>query len=533
MANPNVAFTNVMEPILASDTTSRTAAELSGNRQPFGAFIMEIKTADDLETPNLPYLHSGISRLSSPLVENKASQANERLQYRIEPINSWDNDILQVSTSNHPLGANHIFIGGGTSFGNGHTHFIAKGIPLMAPASIAEFMHAGVGDYADSIIATAGRAIPSGPFFDLAVGNSYAHPMVPQASDQSGNNFDYSHKINSVLWDSYFCSSLAPRYAPMVSSDQSIAEVWNKFLSRESNLTNSRFRLYADHDNKLDESIIGTDGKVLPQAHQKLGTYLTYEGGFNVNSVSVEAWEAFLSGAQNDNVRLYDLFNKTSLLKDQALSSGDVPFCRTSLPSAPSIRSDITKNNYIGYRVLSSTEIRTLAEEIVKQVKTRGPFLNMSDFINRQLNASSKELSLSGTLQAAIDKTKINEDLESAVDVSAADTNGLNYAFEEAAHGNTAKGSPGWLMQGDLLVSLGSSIYVRGDTFTIRVYGESRDPQDNLRATAYAEAVVQRGIRYVDRNNDPNSTSGLSGLNQVYGRKFRVVHFRWLKGQEI
>ena len=186
-----------------------------------------------------------------------------------------------------------------------------------------------------------------------------------------------------------------------------------------------------------------------------------------------------------------------------------------------------------GYRALNKYEIRSLAEEIVKQVKMRGPYLNMADFINRQLNASSKELSLSGTLQAAIDKTDINEDLKSAVDVTAADTAGLGYAFEEAAHGNTAKGSPGWLMQGDLLVSLGSSIFVRGDTFTIRVYGESRNADNEIMSVAYAEATVQRGIRYVDEGDDPMASTSLSALNATHGRRFRVVNFRWLTKDEI
>lgn len=38
-------------------------------------------------------------------------------------------------------------------------------------------------------------------------------------------------------------------------------------------------------------------------------------------------------------------------------------------------------------RTLSDTQIRALADNMVKEVKKRGPFLNMSDFINRRLQS--------------------------------------------------------------------------------------------------------------------------------------------------
>ena len=59
-------------------------------------------------------------------------------------------------------------------------------------------------------------------------------------------------------------------------------------------------------------------------------------------------------------------------------------------------------------RKLEPDKIRELATEMVKQVKKRGPFLNMSDFINRRLD-TNKEFALKGALQAAIDATDINE----------------------------------------------------------------------------------------------------------------------------
>ena len=58
---------------------------------------------------------------------------------------------------------------------------------------------------------------------------------------------------------------------------------------------------------------------------------------------------------------------------------------------------------------------------------------------------------------------------------------------------------------------------------------------------AWCEAVVQRGINYVDPVNSPetparqvNMKSGaledteLSAVNKAFGRKFNIVSFRWL-----
>ena len=193
------------------------------------------------------------------------------------------------------------------------------------------------------------------------------------------------------------------------------------------------------------------------------------------------------------------------------------------------------KTDYLGYRVLSTDEIDELAEAIVKQVKIRGPFLNVSDFINRQLNANDKSLCLSGTLQAAIASTKINEEIQSNIEIDETILSkaGLNYRFEEAAMGNTAKGCPGWLMQGDLLVSLGSSIFVRGDTFTIRTYGESRDANEQIVATAYLEATVQRSAKFVDPTNAPTENENLTDINRTFGRRFVIRQLRWLNQSEI
>ena len=44
----------------------------------------------------------------------------------------------------------------------------------------------------------------------------------------------------------------------------------------------------------------------------------------------------------------------------------------------------LSEHAWRGVRKLSEEQIEKLAEEVVRQVKLRGPFLNMTEFINRQ-----------------------------------------------------------------------------------------------------------------------------------------------------
>jgi hypothetical protein len=72
---------------------------------------------------------------------------------------------------------------------------------------------------------------------------------------------------------------------------------------------------------------------------------------------------------------------------------------------------------------------------------------------------------------------------------------------------------PAPITAGDFMAAIGPMLTVRSDTFRIRAYGEAVNP-----AVATCEAVVQR-------TSDP-APSG-------FGRKFILVHFRWLGPEDI
>ena len=64
------------------------------------------------------------------------------------------------------------------------------------------------------------------------------------------------------------------------------------------------------------------------------------------------------------------------------------------------------------YRELTDAEIDLLAAEVVREVRDRGPFMSLADFVNRRLLDSAdtnlRQHGLKGALQAAIDRSGIN-----------------------------------------------------------------------------------------------------------------------------
>ena len=109
------------------------------------------------------------------------------------------------------------------------------------------------------------------------------------------------------------------------------------------------------------------------------------------------------------------------------------------------------------------------------------------------------------------------------------------YANKTAGAGPSYQGAPGYLTQADLLGVLGNAATARSDTFTIRGYGEARDPAGRSIANATCEAVVQRYPEWVDAADPVEAlpASLTSASNQIFGRRFVIISFRWLAPGEI
>ena len=207
------------------------------------------------------------------------------------------------------------------------------------------------------------------------------------------------------------------------------------------------------------------------------------DGSFNVNSTSVDAWEAFLTGTLDLPVRK---------VNDKGVITGfqnvkGVRYPRAANPVGDGMKTaSLNENYWTGFRELTADEVRSLAAQIVAEIKDRGPFLTLGAFVNRKL--SDDKNGKSGALQAALDNT-VNKNLDASFQ-SAADSAAVPTLSDNS---NQGSGFPGQLLQGDVLQALGPYMTVHSDTFTIRGYGESRNPANNqIVARAYCEAVVQR-----------------------------------------
>jgi len=186
-------------------------------------------------------------------------------------------------------------------------------------------------------------------------------------------------------------------------------------------------------------------------------------------------------------------------------------------------------DNWQGFRTLSDAQIKTLADNIVKEVKLRGPFLSLGEFVNRRIVASN--LGLKGALQSAIDTSGLNggakmQDFPTAKYPSDSQSN--------IVPNDTGVGIPGYLTQADLLQSIAPVITPRSDTFTIRAYGDARDKSGNVIAKAWCEAVVQRNPEFLDPSDAPTTPlSNVKAVNQTFGRGFAIVSFRYLSPAEV
>ncbi|WP_035610778.1 hypothetical protein [Haloferula sp. BvORR071] len=390
-----------------------------------------------------------------------------------------------------------------------------------------------------------------------AIGNSYASPGIPsdklnQAGWKSQFNaqanhlrVDRSYVANSVLWDSWFCSSLAAQDGLLLTQDgdkRKSRQVAEDFFDRTTPLPNDAIQP-SFHGN-LDEllgSLFDGSGNPTRDAFEKIAGYLRVEGGFNINSVSEEAWAHFLSNLLSRPVLMMESVTGKEQVSVLGPEKGKFLISRNSLVNAPpadrSGGKDEDDRYWNGAREVTAKQIRELAAAIVKQVKQRGPFLSLSEFVNRRLSRDNN-LALSGALQAALDDSNvsINEPLrDEAITGSESTSKGRpQYKFAAAAAGPRKQGITGYVTQADLLASLGTSITPRSDTFTVRAMGEAKDPDGKVQVRVWCEAVIQRGADYIDPADAASvAATSLKPLNARFGRRFEIVSFRWLNPQEL
>jgi hypothetical protein len=368
---------------------------------------------------------------------------------------------------------------------------------------------------------------------------------VPALPKQTGvRRYDMSYLLNAALWDGTFLSTVRPT----AGSDSTVApQPANRRLVYLSGKAPTLGQLRgADASEALpDPGLLaaGENGRI-PAAQ------LLNNGAFNVNSTSVEAWTAVLSGLRGLGVGTTTAVPNQTPFAHSIRQPGDA---QSILPGATTVKK--AENTYVGFRALTDAQVRALAVAVVDQVKARGPFLSLSQFVNRNLTAGAApgnavgDTSLSGAIQQAIDRTDINANLNKSSGLTRATAareseypdNGVMPEGDSSGL-SPYMAAPGWLSQADVLQAIAPALASRSDTFIIRAYGELVDPvnspaapaEPQVKARAWCEAVVQRLPGYMDDSQRPSLRgASLNSENQTFGRRFRIVSFRWLSPNDI
>jgi len=446
---------------------------------------------------------------------------------------------------------------------------------------------------------------PAPPFAYYLIGNSDASPVLPpddpvgrhisqataavQPRDRIAANhlqYDDSYCLNHVLFDDWFVSSLAPPPSswaslyPPAGTEFSwnpdvlvrLQETWAEVRSGAARLPNACYAPLASAAGfSLDTttaSLLGSDPPVSPH-FLRIAAHLKVTGQFNVNSQSTVAWRALLGHLRAQEVPCLPPGAMTTVAE-----AADNPLSRMQVSPERAASGGGMSRAVLGFAALTDTQLDRLAEEIVSQVRLRGPFLSLSEFVNRRLaeaDGTDTDLSLGGTLAMALRKLEsvaathpaagaraygkdvstydglravgllppaaINYNLPGARNFALGewtDTLG-RYTHPKAAEGNSNFGVPGWPRQADLLRPLAPVIAVRDDTLVVRACGVAG------RVTVWCEMILVRTPDYVDSrvpawegpHGDAVAIGTVGLVNASLGRRYRVAGFRWLAPGEL
>jgi hypothetical protein len=524
-------------------------------------------------------------------------------------------DAYQGPTSTDDMDSNVSFPmhWGHTTATTGQTYAYLYTIPYSYSATDVGFLSIGqlqhcdltADDYYNSVSYQPGNAVGNS-FFNPYVERQvafFAHPTTTLKSLNGGialsasnppgvaslpaqvKAYDISYLLNSVLWDKYFFSSLPePNSAAAGDTSQPV----NQRLKYVAGYTPTNADLGINTNNPVVAASPGSD--VAMPAEYAAARYLMIDGPFNINSTSVNAWTALLwsmaasnvtvtgagGNASIDAINGYSAFPRS--MPTPSLSGNAAMWTNATIGTgltSYTAYSGTTPESFTGFRNLNSATIANLAQQIVNQVRLRGPFVSLGQFINRTLapyDDAGNGLTREGPLQAAIDQTidtsipggKLLNSMPSAEQTVSyspsqsaggikiypdtdpnANVTGTDAGTFTEGQGARSTNIPGWLTQADLLEALGPLISARSDTFRVRAYGNVINPLDGtVQSQAWCEAIVQRYPDYVDPTDPPSANpeegsgepgSGVTAsmVNIYFGRKYRIVSFHWLSPNQI
>lgn len=568
-------------PIVPDEPGQRVVFQNSNQRLQFGTIEYVLKNGEKLM--NRPFENASGSMVKEGDYRNRSfihsNPVNQSSSYglptdRAKAVDQYFVHVLDGSgNSLNPdfdPNTNRAYLGTAISANNGQyagqTQVVTTELPPVAITSLASLMHFKL---SPGIVNFSSRnhSWDVSPNQMLGIGNSFAHPLIPSNSvyqdvpDLSDNAngdefrkardvFDQAFFVNDALWDEWFCSGISHQQQGVFKTNRNLDELVDDFVNGQEPLPNSKLQLWTRMLTPAQiKSELSNGDAPADEAWKLASSHLMLAGAFNINSTSVNAWKALFWGLQDRTIQYLD--PNTGQLEKSQFADPKVVISRFTLPASSEEGSDAgDRDSWLGVRLLTAAQIDRLAEECVRQVKLRGPFLNLSDFINRRVQ--SGELGVNGALQAAIDWDEFNNNSPNHAaddsinarfknagkdDMITAEDIAYSQALPnpQAATGSRWTGIPGYLTQADILKRIGNQITPRDDTFRIRAYGEAVGANGNVIARAWCEAIVQRVPAYLDASDSPHTVAAdlTSEINKNFGRRFEVTSFRWLKPEEI
>jgi hypothetical protein len=534
---------------------SATLSQCSANPIPFLSMILGSRIANHNATatkgmvqadPVVDFFSPSVNLRWTDIYPGSANLLNCPWDFSVVEHSSGPAEDMLPNVDNT---TNSSYIVTGVRKAEGVSRLVAAELPTRPLVSLADLTHMQI------------RALnPTPPYAANLVANSDATPLIPKdaivnpantrANERKNEQQDDSYCANHVLFDDWFFSSIAPEPDGFGSGGKNLKDNFTDFLTGKDPLANRAYRPILS-DTTTDIAAAEktyTDHLAPADSWKKIASRLEVEGMFNVNSTSVRAWRALLGHARNQQIPYSEPGGSIKLS-----AKTDYGFSRTSVAGdreageAPQVAGEYADTTeFTGYRVFTDEMLDMLAEKIVEQVRLRGPFLSLSEFVNRQLS-SETDLALCGAIQAALNALAAdsslnpfeviqNESVESEANpFGGAAVPNTGYVFPEAAVGHNTYGLPGWTRQADILRPLAPILSARDDTFTIRTYGDARSPDGKvIIARAWCEATVRRTRDFSDPSDAADSTTQpASQTNQTYGRKFQIISFRWLNAGEV
>lgn len=503
------------------------------------------------------------------------------------------NPALPVNQTDRPvfwdINTGRGFSGPGNDY-NGYSFLTLFDVPRSRPHSLGALRHANIypGWYGLNNWGQRDAWAPS-----YIIGNSRPHFSVGLVESES--EAEVTYQVNRALWDSYFFSSIPvgfdkwneplpnPRMV-LWDFDPEDNDAVKRLQSRESaaafvvvegpfnvnstsvtawkTLLGSLSEMLSDPDGEFDHiknpfpSSLWTPNEIGDGIYKDAGSHLRTDGipnGSEGRRVLARGWNGFpsLSDAElsalaekiveqvqirGPFLSLADFINRTLIDKD---SRAPVPY--ESGFQGVQIRRDTRYAGTLQAAIDSVTEADVFGSGNDNRPWLHEPIRRMDADENVGLgDVDVQNFTFRLPKTGVVNTNNLGNNTRSSAAANAFPSN-LNIPVNpgdnamELALGYFSTDAPGYLSQMNLLVPLAPILTVRGDTFIIRAYGDTVNPLTGEAVSrAWCEAVVQRLPEYMDPSQLPEaSPSQLNGINAEWGRRFRIVSFRWLNEKEI